>query len=674
MAKKRKLSTRIMTLSMSISLGVSILIGTVTIFVTAEMNNGNIESEMITIADQVSDTMEKGMDSNFCYLEGIATNKNVYGMTDDPVGQKMLLKIYAYNRNYQDIGFANLEGKTLNRQGTEELDISDREYFKAAVSGQRYVTTPFPDTTQEGAMIMVFAVPVYMGGNSVSGDIVGVLYLIADGNFLGDIINEVSFGKTGVAYMVDAEGTVIAAADQERVYNQENIINQFSDDPSYAGLVKLMKDVISCDTGYNRYKVMGQDQCIGYATLENYGWHVMVNASAAEMFRGQAIALQCDIVLFVVTLLLSFLATIVFTKKIVGPVVSLNRLNTQLAEGDLTAELDENDSRIQDEIGQMATATGKFVSKLKEVVGETKISSESLYKISSEIDELVKQSNEAADGICKAVDDISQASVSQASEVDDALNQMGILSESVDRIQESVNAMLELATAAEASENDSTEALNQLINSSEKTTVAFNEIANQISETNRAIEKISNAADLITAIASQTNLLSLNASIEAARAGEAGKGFAVVASEIQTLSVQSDDAANTIQQIVRELTEESEKTIAKMNETLELIKEQQERLSKTREESDEVNSEVGKMEMDAKDIEDNVKQCVQVKLNVEDIVEKLAALSQENAASTEETNASMEELTANIGIIANSAASLIDIAGKLQQEMEFWQL
>ena len=94
--------------------------------------------------------------------------------------------------------------------------------------------------------------------------------------------------------------------------------------------------------------------------------------------------------------------------------------------------------------------------------------------------------------------------------------------------------------------------------------------------------KIQEVVNLIAEIASQTNLLSLNASIEAARAGEAGRGFAVVASEIQKLAEQTNSSAKIIDEIILSLSEESQQTVHSINEVTDIIMNQKEKLDETK--------------------------------------------------------------------------------------------
>ena len=131
-------------------------------------------------------------------------------------------------------------------------------------------------------------------------------------------------------------------------------------------------------------------------------------------------------------------------------------------------------------------------------------------------------------------------------------------------------------------ENNAQNIMGDLDETTAKTSKAVELIATQTEATNVSAKEIGQAVEIITNIASQTNLLSLNASIEAARAGEAGRGFAVVASEIQKLAEQSNQSAVKIQHIIDGLTVESNKTVKIMEEVKNAVSDQENKIHETK--------------------------------------------------------------------------------------------
>ena len=210
--------------------------------------------------------------------------------------------------------------------------------------------------------------------------------------------------------------------------------------------------------------------------------------------------------------------------------------------------------------------------------------------------------------------------------------------------------------------------------SNDKTTDAMEKIGAQIHATNASVQTIRQAVELITAIATETNLLSLNASIEAARAGEHGRGFAVVASEIQKLAEQSNNSAAQIEKVIDQLLVDSENTVAVMDQVNEIVAEQQEKLTETREKFAKVIEGVNSSREETRTIKDQTGMCDTARGKVEMVIQNLSAISEENAASTQETTASMEELNATINLLADAAKELKGIAVELDEDMKFFQI
>lgn len=199
-------------------------------------------------------------------------------------------------------------------------------------------------------------------------------------------------------------------------------------------------------------------------------------------------------------------------------------------------------------------------------------------------------------------------------------------------------------------------------------------VVQQIHTTNESVKKIREATELITSIASQTNLLSLNASIEAARAGEAGKGFAVVATEISQLAAQSSSSADIIKGIIEELVREAELTVSIVDEVSAILGKQQDKLHQTKEHFDVLEKGIENSDGETGQIKANTEICENARKKVEEIIVSLSAISEENAAATEETTASMTELDGTISNLVVTAQELNSLADELDGKLKFFHI
>ena len=215
---------------------------------------------------------------------------------------------------------------------------------------------------------------------------------------------------------------------------------------------------------------------------------------------------------------------------------------------------------------------------------------------------------------------------------------------------------------------ESEEMLVSLVEMNNKTSDTIGVVTEQTDRTNESAQNISNAVTVIQDIAAQTNLLSLNASIEAARAGESGRGFAVVAEQIRKLAEDSAESATEIENIVRELMGNSKDSVEKMQELSRDSSVQADMLNRTKESFYELKKEINEVSSASKEIFDQTVVIEELKKGVNDVIEQLASVAQENAASTEETSASMQSLANNVDLCKEESAILNDLSKNINEQ------
>lgn len=380
------------------------------------------------------------------------------------------------------------------------------------------------------------------------------------------------------------------------------------------------------------------------------------------------------IVVEVVMMVIAVLAILLMANGIQKGLFAAEKAVEGLANGDLSTSIEGKAIRRNDELGDMAKGVAVLLQQLMDVVKNIRESSATLLRSGTELSEMAGQTSSTADDISKAVEDISQGAVAQANEIETASAEIEAMGQLIQKIVDNVAELNTGALEMKSSSDKSLTIISELSTSNDRSMEAVKRISEQVNATNDSAMKISSAVDLITSIAEETNLLSLNASIEAARAGEQGKGFAVVAGQIQKLAEQSNESAKTIADIIQELLEDSETTVQVMEEVQGIMNEQQAKLNETRKQFIEVGKGISASSEAAGFIKEQTENCDAARAKVVDVIANLSAISQENAASTQETTASMEELNATINILAESAGKLQELSKGMEESVSFFRV
>ena len=574
---------------------------------------------------------------------------------------QMIAYIAKVNENYNDgnaIVISDVNGQQLVRDDGGKLsDIHERDYFQGAVKGQVFLSSILISKAT-GSRIIIPAVPVYDYGYT---SVIGVAQRSYDLSTLHTLLAS-NVKANQRTFITDKNGIVIARSDQEIK----------SDDPEDNRSDRDFFKSVSAGTTSGTYVSNGDEKLIvSYRQEPNTGWIVVVssdyNATMASAKRSAYIIVIVGVIMALVAAVISFFLAKSFTE----PLNEVNTALSHLAEGRFV-NIEKFHNR-KDEFGDMVNNTNSVLSVLDDIVKNIKESAVAVHKSSEDLAETADQISQTADDVSTAVQEIASGATQQADEIQSVTESVGEIDVATGNVQTSTDDLSGLAGRMQSVSTDSAQSLSDLQESSKSMSEKIAQITEKIGATSKAVENINEKVEGITSIATQTNLLSLNASIEAARAGEAGKGFAVVAGEIGTLAENSRLMADEIRKEMDELLTSSQAAVEMAAEVQKGNEEQAQVLGAT---VDSVNAMIGDIASTVtgvKSIETDAGTCVNAKNVVADAMSSLSAISEENAASSEETGASMQELSATVTTLASSANTLKEIADKLSSDMKFFK-
>ncbi len=371
-------------------------------------------------------------------------------------------------------------------------------------------------------------------------------------------------------------------------------------------------------------------------------------------------------------IILSVFIVIIVARKIKKPIEGIVGVIDVLSDGVLSENVIMN-SRIK-EIDVLIKSADKLQNNLSNIMTNVNTNVSNLDYNMNIVADGVETCNHASDGIVYAVEELTRGTVSMTESVQSCTDSMHTIGDEITNIAElATNANSNVQDVKEVSSNAKAQ-LMQLLSANTNTISVSDSVVSGINEASEAAKMIQIAAQSITDIASETNLLSLNASIEAARAGEAGAGFAVVAANIQQLANQSDETARHIQDIIGNILEISDNNVNLATSIKNAVDDEGKVLSSVSDSFDVVNTKIGKTAASVSAIYTKSVQLDNAKDNVIDEISNLSAISEQNAASCEETNASMEELKANIENIHKQAEDTKDVSVQLNGVVSYFKV
>ncbi len=367
-----------------------------------------------------------------------------------------------------------------------------------------------------------------------------------------------------------------------------------------------------------------------------------------------------SVIAVIVAALFSSLVGILVSSNIGRSVKGISDGFEQAAQGDLTVEIS---TKRKDEFGALSASANKMIENTKRLLLKVSATADSLKKSSDNIGGASDALVTASGNITASVDEIRQGLDQQARDAGECLNAADRLTEKIAIVRENVQSIDDMATVADDSVKSGINAVENLKIKANETSDVTNGVIVDIEALAEETSSIGNIIATINDIASQTNLLSLNASIEAARAGEAGRGFAVVAEEIRKLAEQSAVSAGEIGNIISSVTAKTEKTSAAAKHAEEIVRQQEEAVATTLAEFDVISQNVKTIASHLKDIGLQAAEMEKAKVNTLEAVEGISAVSEEAAASSsvvQDTAVSAQDAAKDLNNVIKELRSAAD--------------
>lgn len=347
---------------------------------------------------------------------------------------------------------------------------------------------------------------------------------------------------------------------------------------------------------------------------------------------------------FVISLILMAIAIAIcfrFGNGIKKQLLNMQGLVGRISEGNLTEDVSVSSAN---ELGVLAGSLNVAQSGISGLVSKVGSTSENLNLAEEQFVDNFSIMNEAIENLSNAMGDVATNISQQAESTTDVAGSVEKIAQNIQSTSQNIIDLTDNAEVMKKCSQDSVTSMQNLLNVNEQTIKNIEIMYQQTEYTNESVEKISEAATFISQIASQTNLLSLNASIEAARAGEAGRGFAVVAEEIGALATSSAETVQEINTIISELTDNAGKCMDIMKDMNTTSKTQMDTLKVTQDNFEQLKSSLELCIQTVHEISIKMQEIDKQKDYVVGHIERLNTLSADNAAFTEETSATSAEI------------------------------
>jgi methyl-accepting chemotaxis protein len=525
----------------------------------------NTEYFLKELVKSSSKVLDERSQSLFGKLEAFS---NLPDIQDETISYQEKIQLFKNDiqmqkqRGWLSFGISGLDGVLYQTDNTVEK-VAATDWFQSARKGRYVITEPSLSATSR-KYIFIVAIPV----RDLQGKITGVINATILGDALSNLISDIIVGETGTAYLLSSSGAILGNRRPEILY--KSIYSEIIGSETNAYAQFLKQSLASHKSSVNVSEIKGVKYISAVASMRYADWTLLLTAPVSE-FMAENIShlIRTFILIALIQLAVAIALGFYIARNITHPIkhVIAALRNIAQGEGDLTIELPASG---KDETSVLSSYFNQTIAKLKDSIQKIGIDSREMEAVGSDLESNMMSVSQVVTAITAGIEDLKKRFVEQeesvsdtAAAIDHIIQTIRLLDESIERqaamVSESFASFDKMSYSIDTvgknvvATREVIRNLSTATNDGRKTLIKANEVSQRISE---ASGHLIEAGAVIENIASQTNLLAMNAAIEAAHAGDAGKGFAVVASEIRKLAEESSTQGKRISLTLKNLSVE----------------------------------------------------------------------------------------------------------------------